>query len=544
VAAERYDAVVVGAGHNGLVTTAYLAKAGLRTLALERRGRPGGPLATEELAPGVRAPLLADGVGGLQAGVVRDLGLRAHGFHALEPDVVAWAPSPDGTSLTLWRDPVRTAKGLRARPKPRDAEAFLELDRRVRSLADFVARLQASEPPDLESPSLGDAGTGVTLLNALRRLGREQLREALRVMPMSVADLVGGAVEDELLRGVLGARGVRYSAMGPRSAGTALNFLWDSAAGGGAAGRTVFARGGPDALVDALLAAAHGHGATVRCDTEVAAVRTRDGAVEGVALAGGGEIDAPIVASTADPRRTFLGLLDPAEVGPTLGWRAEHIRAPGVVAKVTLVLDGLPTFGGADEEQLRGRIVVAASLDQLERAFNASKYGRISEEPYLEATIPTLSDPSLAPEGTHVMGVLFQYAPHDLREAEWDQAASDRVADAAVRTLEAHAPGLTERIVARRVVTPAELEQEYGLSGGHPMHGEHALDQFFAWRPLLGHARYRLAGIRGLYLCGAGAHPGGGITGGPGRNAARAILADLPRTRRLGARRSRPSRVG
>ncbi|HSC51217.1 MAG TPA: NAD(P)/FAD-dependent oxidoreductase [Gaiellaceae bacterium] len=544
MAAERYDAVVVGAGHNGLVTAAYLAKAGPRTLVLERRSRAGGPLATEELAPGVRAPLLADGVGGLQSGVVADLGLRAHGFHALEPDTVAWAPSTDGTSLTLWRDPVRTATELRARPDPRDAEAFLELDRRVRSLAGFVARLQASEPPDLGSPSLADAGTGVTLLNALRRLGREQLREALRVLPMSVADLVGEAVEDELLRGVLGVRGVRYSAMGPRSAGTALNFLWDSAAGGGAAGRTVFARGGPDALVNALLAAARRHGATVRCDAEVAAIRTRDGAVEGVALASGEEIDAGVVASSADPKRTLLGLLDPAEVGPTLGWRAEHIRAPGVVAKVTLVLDGLPTFGGADEERLRGRIVVAPSLDHVERAFNDSKYGRISGEPYLEASIPSLSDPSLAPEGTHVMGVLFQYAPHDLREAAWNQAANDRVADAAVRTLEVHAPGLTERIVARRVVTPAELEQDYGLSGGHPMHGEHALDQFFAWRPLLGHARYRLAGIRGLYLCGAGAHPGGGITGGPGRNAARAILADLPRTRRLGARRSRPSRVG
>jgi phytoene dehydrogenase-like protein len=543
VAAERYDAVVVGAGHNGLVTAAYLAKAGLRTLVLERRGRAGGPLASEEVAPGVRAPVAADGVGGLRADVVRDLGLGVHGFRSIEPEAVAFAPSADGASLTLWRDPVRTATELRARPRPRDAEAFIELDRKVRSLADFVARLQASEPPDLESPSLADAGTGVTLLNALRRLGREQVREALRVMPMSVADLVSEAVEDELLCGVLGTRGVRYSAMGPRSAGTALNFLWDSAPGGGAAGRTVYARGGPEALADALVAAARSHGAIVRCDAEVAAIRTGHGDMKGVALASGEEIDARIVASSADAKRTLLGLLDPAEVGPTLGWRAEHIRTPGVVAKVTLVLDGLPPIGGADEERLRGRIVVAPSLDHVERAFNDSKYGRISEEPYLEATIPTLSDPSLAPEGTHVMGVLFQYAPRDLREAEWDQAASDRVADETVRTLEAHAPGLTERIVARRVVTPAELEQEYGLSGGHPMHGEHALDQFFAWRPLLGHARYRLAEIRGLYLCGAGAHPGGGITGGPGSNAARAILADLPRARRRVARRSRSSHV-
>ena len=184
---------------------------------------------------------------------------------------------------------------------------------------------------------------------------------------------------------------------------------------------------------------------------------------------------------------------------------------------------------------------MAPSLGDLERAFDDSKYGRISESPYLEATIPTLSDPGLAPEGTHVIAALFQYAPRQLRDADWDEAARDRVGDAAVRTLEAHAPGLSDRIVARHVVTPADLERDYGLSGGHPMHGELALDQVFAWRPLLGQARYRLGDVRGLYLCGAGAHPGGGITGGPGRNAARAILADARRARRRPRARARTS---
>ena len=528
MAGERYDAIVVGAGHNGLVAAGYLAKAGLRTLVLERRSRSGGLLATEELAPGVRAPVAAEGVGGLREDVVRDLALRSHGFQAIEPDVAAFAPSAEGPGITLWRDPVRTATELREGPRPRDAEPFVAFDSRVRALGEFLARMQATEPPDLGSPSLGDAGGGLSLLNGLRHLGREQVREALRVLPMSVADLVGEAVEDEALRGALGARGVRYAAMGPRSAGTALNLLWDSASGGGAAGRTVFARGGPDALVAALVAAS---GAEIRTDADVESIRTGRGAVEGVALADGEEIDAPIVASNADPKQTLLRLVDPAEVGPTLGWRADHIRTPGVVAKVTLVLEGLPDFG-VESERLQGRIVIAPSLGELERAFDHSKYGRISEEPYLEATIPTLSDPSLAPEGTHVLSALFQYAPHDLRDADWDDGARDGAADAAVRTLEAHAPGIEGRIVARHAVTPADLERVYGLSGGHPMHGELALDQFFAWRPLLGHARYRLAGLRGLYLCGAGAHPGGGITGGPGRNAARAVLADAKRGRR------------
>ena len=534
--AERYDAAIVGAGHNGLVTAAYLAKAGLRTVVLERRSRAGGPLVTEEIAPGVRAPVAADGVGGLRAAVVRDLRLASHGFRAIEPGVAAFAPSADGLPpLTLWRDPARTATELRTR-RPRDAEAFVALDRKVRSVAGFLARVQATEPPDLASPSPADAMRGLTLLNALRHLGKQQVRETLRVLPMSVADFVSEAVEDDALRGVLGARGIRYTAMGPRSAGTALNFLWDSTAGGGAAGRTVFARGGPEALAEALVAAARSHGATLRCGVDVSAIRTMRGSVEGIALANGEEIDARIVASSADPKQTLLRLLDPAVVGPTLGWHAEHIRMPGVVAKVTLVVNALPAFG-VDDERLRGRIVIAPSLDDLERAFNDSKYGRISEQPYLEATIPTLSDPTLAPDGTHVITALFQYAPYRLRDEDWNGAARDRLADGAVQTLEAYAPGIAENIVARHVVTPADLEREYGLSGGHPMHGELALDQFFAWRPLLGHARYRLADIGGLYLCGAGAHPGGGVTGGPGRNAARAILADARRTRRRSARR-------
>ncbi|MGH3017248.1 MAG: phytoene desaturase family protein [Gaiellaceae bacterium] len=536
MARERYDAVIVGAGHNGLVTAGYLAKAGLLTLVLERRGRAGGALATEEVAPGVRAPVAADSVGGLRASVVRDLQLGSHGFRAVEPDVAVFAPSIDGPPLTLWRDPARTATELQTR-RPRDAEAFLAFDRKVRSLARFLTRVHATEPPDLAAPTPADGLKGFTLLNALRHLGKRQIHETLRVLPMSVADLASEAVDDDALRGVLGARGIRYAAMGPRSAGTALNFLWDSTSGGGAAGRTVFARGGPDGLTEALLAAARSNGATLRCSVDVSAIRTKRGSVEGVALASGEEIDARIVASSADPRHTLLRLLDPAEIGPTLSWRAENIRMPGVVAKVTLVLDALPAFGGVDDERLRGRIVIAPSLGDLEGAFNDSKYGRISEHPYLEATIPTLSNPALAPEGTHVISALFQYAPRHLRDADWNEASRDRVADAAVRTLDAYAPGIAGQIVARHVVTPADLEREYGLSGGHPMHGEHALDQVFAWRPLLGHARYRLADIRGLYLCGAGAHPGGGVTGGPGSNAARAILADARRARRRSARR-------
>lgn len=528
----RYDAIVVGAGHNGLVAAAYLAKAGLRTIVLERRERAGGLLAAEVDGWTLGESLVVQDVGGLRPGVVRALRLTAHGFHPIEPAVAAYAPSAAGRGVTLWKDPARTVAALRDGGSA-EGDRFAALDTKVRAVASFLAHVQAAEPPDLTSPSVADAIRALRLGRALRRLGGErQVRETLRLLPMAVADLVGEAFDDESLRGVVAARGVRYAAMGPWSAGTAMNLLWDSATGGGAAGRTVFARGGPPALAGALLAAARSCGAEVRCGADVRAITVRAGAVGGVALATGEEVAASIVASSADPKRTILGLLDPMDVGPMLAWRTEHVRTPGVAANVTFAVDGVPPFTGATEEQLSGRIVLAPDVDHVERAFDDWKYGRISERPFLEVTIPTLSDPTLAPEGTHLLSVRVQYVPRRLRDGEWDEAARDRVAALTLAMLEEHAPGLADRVGARRVLTPEDLERDFGLTGGHPMHGEHALDQFFAWRPLLGHARYRLAGIHGLYLCGSGAHPGGGVTGGPGANAARAILADARRRRR------------
>jgi phytoene dehydrogenase-like protein len=291
-------------------------------------------------------------------------------------------------------------------------------------------------------------------------------------------------------------------------------------------------RGGPGALIDALAGAARSFGAEIRTGTDVSAFATRDDEVRGVVLASGEEIAGPVVVSGVDPKRTLLTLLDPEVAGPTLRWRAETLRLPGVVAKVNLALEQLPEFpaAGGDVERLRGRVVVATGIDDLERAFDASKYGRVSESPYLEATIPTLSDPTLAPEGIHVMSCFVQYAPYRLREGHWG-AEREGLGDLVLKTLEAYAPGFSGRVVARQVLTPLDLEREYGLTEGHPLHGEPGLDQFFAWRPMLGLARYRLP-VRGLYLCGSGAHPGGGITGAPGANAAREILRDLKRSRR------------
>ncbi|MGQ0668644.1 MAG: phytoene desaturase family protein [Actinomycetota bacterium] len=525
-----YDAIVVGAGHNGLVTAAYLARAGRTVLVLERRDQAGGALATVEIAPGVRAPAVAHTVGRLLRSVIGDLRLEAHGLVLLEPDVRVFAPQPNGRALTFWGDEARTTEELRRRSS-HDADAYPGFDRKVRTLASFLSHLNAATPPDLKSPSLADAIAGLKLGKAFRRLGAKQSRELTRALPMAVADFVAESFETDAVRGAVASRAVQYTAMGPWSAGTTAVLLNDSAGnGGGAVGQATFARGGPGALADALAAAARAFGVEVRTGAEVVGITTTDGRATGVALVTGEEISARAVVSGADPKRTLTTLVDPVALGPHLLWRADNIRMPGCAAKVNLALSGLPRFAGADgDDRLRGRIVVAPGIDFLERAFDASKYGRVSDEPYLEATIPTLMDPTLAPEGRHVMSVLVQWAPYHLREGNW-HAEREGLGDLVLKSLEANAPGLSDLVIARQVLTPLDLERDYGLTEGHPLHGEPGLDQFFAWRPLLGHARYRF-GIKGLYLCGSGAHPGGGVTGAPGANAAREILSDLKRRR-------------
>jgi phytoene dehydrogenase-like protein len=524
-----YDAIVIGAGHNGLVAAAYLAKAGKRVLVVERRGKVGGILDTIEIAPGVKAPGPVHTVGRLRRSVIDDLDLARHGLALIDPPVRVFAPQPDGSSVTLWADPSKTAEGLRARSS-RDAEAYPAFDRKVRALASFLAHVNTATPTDLKSPSLADVLASVKIGKAFRDLGKRAAREIPRALPMAVADYVGEAFGSEPLRAAIASRAVRFTATGPWSAGSTTNLLNDSAGNdGGAAGESTIARGGPGALAEALAAAARSFGVEIRTGAEVASIVTRDARAVGVTLADGEEIHAAAIVTSADPKRTLTELVDPVVVGPQLLWRAGNIRTPGRVSKVNLALSALPAFTGADGEHLRGRIVIAPSIDYLERAFDASKYGRTSEEPFLEATIPSLSDPSLARDGQHVMSVLVQWTPYGLRDGDWD-AERERLGDLVVETMERYAPGLGGLVTARQVLTPLDLEREYALPQGHVLHAEHALDSWFAWRPLVGHARYRF-GVEGLYLAGSGAHPGGGVTGGPGANAAREILADLKKRR-------------
>ena len=323
-----------------------------------------------------------------------------HGLTFVAPDVRVFAPAPDGSAITLYEDAARTADGLRAR-SGHDAAGYAGFDRLVKSLGRFLAELAAAAPPDIKAPSLGDALTGLKLGRSFRGLGKHDAHAILRVLPMAIADFVAESFETDALRGILAARGIANTAMGPWSAGTTAVFLADSAGNdGGAAGQTVFARGGPGALSAALAAAVRTHGGEIRTGAEVVRVTTRDDRATGVVLASGEEIGARIVVAGTDPKRVLTELLDPVVIGPGLRWRATNIRTPGTVAKVNLVLAGLPAFsaaGSGEEAQrlLRGRIVIAPGIDYVERAFDASKYGQLSPAPYLEATIPSLVDPGL-----------------------------------------------------------------------------------------------------------------------------------------------------
>ena len=531
-----YDAVVIGGGHNGLACAAFLAEGGLRTLVLEARDVLGGASETRGLVPGVRVPVAAHTVGRLHPGVARRLDLRAHGLSLVAPAVRLFAPNTDAEPVTLWADPARTADELRAR-RSGEAARFLDFDEQIRAFGRVLGELAELAPPDFRHPGAFDAVAGFRLAARARGLGRRTFQELLRVAPAPVADVVGDALTWEPLRAAVAWRGVRLTAMGVRSAGTALNLLRDSATqGAGAAGETVIARGGPSALSDALASAARSRGVEIRTGAPVARILLDDGRVRGVALASGDEIVASVVVSAADPRRTLLDLIDPADLGPTLGWRARNIRATGATAKVNLVVDRVPRFAGAGEEgdaRLRGRILLGApALDAIERAHDAAKHGQIPDAPVLEATIPTLVDASLlddAAAGRHVVSILVQGAPYRLADGDWDTRRGE-LGDRVLAVLDAAAPGTTDSIVERQVLTPLDLEREFGLTGGHPMHAEMALDQFFAWRPMLGMGRYRLP-FEGLYLAGSGAHPGGGITGVPGSNAAREVIADWRRRR-------------
>ena len=524
----KYDVTIIGGGHNGLVTACYLAKSGLKTLVLERRAVVGGGAVTEEIHPGFRVSALDHAAGPFSAEIATELNLSRFGLEMITPEARVLALSPDGRSLCLYNDVARSVAEIE-KFSGKDAKSYPDFVDSFSRIGHVLAPLISMTPPSIEQPTTADLWHLGKVGLAFRGLGKKDEYRLLRWGPMAVADLVAEWFETELLRAAVAARGIYGAFAGPWSAGTSLGLLWQAAMDGSAIGSSLYPKGGMGALSQALAEAAKASGAEIRTGADVSSVAGADGDTPKVALQNGEEIESRVVVSNADPRSTFLNLVDPIDLDPNFLSKMRNYRAPGTAAKINLALSGLPAFRGMNgndpKSKLGGRIHVGHEIDYLERAFDASKYGEFSAEPYLDITIPSLGDPSLAPEGKHVMSVHVQFAPYQLKEGDW-VTRRDEFAKNVIAQLEKYVPGLSDLIVAQQVITPLDLEQTYGLSGGHIHHGEQSLDQFFTFRPLIGWAQYRTP-LKRLYLCGAGTHPGGGLTGLPGANAAREITRDF-----------------
>lgn len=524
--------VIVGAGINGLVAAFYLARAGLRPLVLERSDRVGGMAATHEMHPGFRVPTFAHATGPVRPDIASDLGLASRGVEVICPAVTTFSPLEDGRAIVLARDAWISARNLTGLSE-RDAAHYPEYESAIRRIAVALASIMREPPLPLEAGA-SDLWRVLGTLRPLRALGREDGHRLARWLPMPVADLTEEWFDTEGLRAVVATRGLFGVSLGPRSAGTAAVLLVDAARQPATPGAPCFVRGGPGVLMAATADAARAAGAEIRLSAEVVRVDASEAGVRAVVLASGEEIAADLVLSSADPVQTFLRFVDPAVLGPRFVARIRSYRTSGTLMKVNLALDRLPAFraasalpAGLDAAQaLAGRIVIAPSIDYLERAFDASKYGAASPRPWLECVIPTLSDDSLAPAGRHVLSIYAHYAPYALREGTWEQER-DRMQARVIDVLEEHAPGLRETIVAAESWSPADIERELAVSGGHPCHGDMALDQLYFTRPVAGVSGWATP-VPGLYLCGAGTHPGGGLTGASGAAAAHAVRRPGP----------------
>jgi phytoene dehydrogenase-like protein len=533
--ARRYDAVVVGGGHNGLTAAAYLARAGMRVLVLERRHLVGGAAVTEEVFPGFRFSVASYVVSLLRPEIIRELQLPRHGLEILPFDG-SFTPL-DGDYLWMTNDPGRTYHELR-RFSANDAEAYHEFGQLITEIVRFIKPILAVVPPDPSSLDPRQWLPLSPLARSFRDLSPELQAAFVQLMTMGAADFLEQWFEHDAVVATMASWGVIGTFLGVRSPGTAYVMLHHYMGEvDGSFGAWGIPRGGTGAVSEAIASAARSHGAEIRTEAPVARIAVRGDRAHGVILESGEEIEAGVVLSNADARRTYLGLLDKGVLPADFEEEVARYKYRGSSGKVNLAVEALPDFAvlPGPGEHLRGAIGFAPSVDELEQAFDDAKYGRFSRRPFIDMMIPTLVDPGMAPPGKHVISCFVQWAPYELADgAVWDAAMRDAFGGAVIDVIAEHAPNIRDVLLHTQVLTPLDIEETFGLTEGNIFQGELTLEQLFFNRPIPGWGRYRTP-IRDLWLCGSATHPGGGIMGAPGKIAAAQVLRAARRRRRTAA---------
>jgi phytoene dehydrogenase-like protein len=526
---ERYDAIVIGGGHNGLTTAAYLARAGRKVLVLERRHVLGGAAVTEEVFPGFQFSVCSYVVSLLRPEIIRELDLPRHGLEILPLDGT-FTPMPNGDHLWRMSDHALTRREI-YRHSPLDAEAYDEYAKAMVEMARFVKPILSMVPPDPFAPDVEGLRGMAHMYQRFRALSTADRHNLLQLMTVSAVDLLDRWFETDVLKATMSASGIIGTFLGVRSPGTAYVLLHHYMGEiDGAFRAWGLSRGGTGAISLAIAGAAQEAGVEVRSATGVAHIAVKDGRATGVVLEGSGDVvEAKLVISSLDPHRTFLRLLDPATLPGDFVEEVRRYKLRGSSGKVNMALDALPEFTALPGHgaHLRGAISISPGVEYMERAYDDAKYGHFSRRPYMDIVIPSLTDPSVAPPGKHVMSCFVQYAPYKLAEGDWD-TQKEAFGDTVVDTIAEYAPNLKKIILHRQVLTPLDLEREWGLTEGNIFQGELSMEQLFFLRPVPGWARYRTP-VRSLYMCGSATHPGGGIMAAPGRLAALEILKDWKR---------------
>ncbi len=522
---NKYDVIVIGGGHNGLVNAAYLARSGRKVLVVERRNVLGGAAVTEEVFPGFKFSVASYVVSLLRPEIIRDLELPRHGLEILPLDGT-FTPMPNGDYLWRVNDHAKTLREI-ARHSKLDAEAYDDYGKAMVEMCRFVKPILAMTPPDPTSLDLRDLQSLFYLGKRFQKLSDEDQFNQVQLLTMSAVDFLDRWFETDVLKATMSASGIIGTFLGVRSPGTAYVLLHHYMGEIDGAFRSWgLCRGGTGAVSNAIAAAAKEAGAEVRAESGVAKILIRNGRTHGIVLENGEEIKSGVVASSVDPRRTFMMMVGPEHLPADFVDDLQRYKFRGSSGKVNLALDALPEFTCLPGvgRHLRGAISISPSVDYMEQAYDEAKYGRYSSRPYIDIVIPSIMDPSVAPPGKHVMSCFVQYAPYHLKDATWDEQR-EHFGDTVIETLAEYAPNIKDLILNRQVLTPLDIERKFGLSEGNIFQGELTLEQLFFLRPAPGWAQYRTP-IQGLYVCGSATHPGGGIMGAPGLNAANTIMND------------------